>query len=107
MVYQKNAVPFNVIQFLTVFLDGALLYMVHYAKEVKGQCNKRYSNTVFCNAAAFLCVLLFTELLCMYTENSVESLVKALFPIILGTIKRGDSLHTHFFFTGCTVYMFS
>ena len=38
VVYQKNAVPFEVIQFLTVFLDGALLYMVHYAKEVKGQC---------------------------------------------------------------------
>ena len=37
-VYQKNAVPLDVIQFLTVFLDGALLYMVHYAKEVKGQC---------------------------------------------------------------------
>ena len=44
------------------------------------------------------CDLLFTEILFVYTENSVESLVKALFPIILGTVKRGDSLHTNFFY---------
>ncbi|CAI7994293.1 Telomere-associated protein RIF1 [Geodia barretti] len=56
VVYPKNAVPFEVVQFLTVFLDGALLYMVHYAKEVK--------------------------------DGSVESLVKSLFPVFLGTIKR-------------------
>ena len=37
VVYEKNTVPFNVAQFLAVFLDGALPYMVHHSKEVKGQ----------------------------------------------------------------------
>ena len=36
-VFPQSCVPFSVVQFLIAFLDGALLYMVHYSSEVKGQ----------------------------------------------------------------------
>ena len=56
-VFSKQSVPFGVIQFIMAFLDGALLYMVHYSSEVKGQ------QRVWCYIG-FLSAYLFIS--CMY-----------------------------------------
>ena len=42
-VFRGLSVPFSVVQFLVAFLDGALLYIVHYSNVVKGQLLQLYT----------------------------------------------------------------
>jgi hypothetical protein len=53
-VFSKQSVPFGVIQFIMAFLDGALLYMVHYSSEVKGTTVDYLVSSIF---PVFLCSL--------------------------------------------------
>ena len=65
-MFPQPSVPFDVAQFLFAFLDGAMLYMVHYNSEVKGQSAH---NVHTCTCTCTMYVPVFSHLfvhLCTY-----------------------------------------